>query len=90
MLESVLSEIKVLPDPNVLVGFETADDGGVYRRTNPQSNFGDWFSLIGNLQATEMHDVSYDPLAGIIISGNQDTGSAQQDGQPAEPPPEDD
>ncbi len=31
MLESVLSEIKVLPDPNVLVGFETADDGGVYR-----------------------------------------------------------
>ncbi|MCI0684277.1 MAG: autotransporter-associated beta strand repeat-containing protein [Gemmataceae bacterium] len=54
------------------------DDGGIYRRTNPQNNTGDWFSIIGNLQVTEMHDVAYDTLSNIIISGNQDTGTTYQ------------
>lgn len=54
------------------------DDGGVYRRTNPGSNAGDWFSINGNLQVTEQHDVAYDSLSNIIISGNQDTGTTQQ------------
>jgi len=54
------------------------DDAGIYRRTNPRSNTGDWFSMIGNLQATEMHDVAYDPISNIIMSGNQDTGTMQQ------------
>ncbi len=54
------------------------DDGGIYRRTSPQSNTGDWFSINGNLQVTEQHDIAYDPISDIIISGNQDTGTTQQ------------
>lgn len=54
------------------------DDGGIYRRTNPKDNTGDWFSLNGNLQITEQHDIAYDPYSGIIISGNQDNGTSQQ------------
>jgi len=58
-----------------------SDDGGIYRRTNPQNNTGDWFSMMGvnsGLQVTEMHDIAYDNLSDIILSGNQDTGSPQQ------------
>ena len=54
------------------------DDGGVYRRTAPGDNSGDWFSLNGNLQVSEIHDVAYDPLADVVIGGNQDTGTVQQ------------
>jgi hypothetical protein len=54
------------------------DDGGIYRRTNPQSNTGVWVSIIGNLQATEGHDVDYDPITNTVISGNQDPGTTEQ------------
>ncbi len=54
------------------------DDGGIYRRTNPQNNSGDWFSINGDLQVTEIHDIAYDTVSNIIISGNQDTGTTQQ------------
>ena len=54
------------------------DDGGVYRRTNPQNNTGDWFSINGNLQVTEFHDIAYDTLSNILIGGAQDTGTPQQ------------
>jgi hypothetical protein len=54
------------------------DDGGVYRRTNPADNTGDWYSICGNLQVTEQHDVAYCPTANVILSGNQDTGTTQQ------------
>lgn len=54
------------------------DDGGVYRRTSPKNNTGDWFSLNGNLRVTEMHDVAYDPISNILMSGNQDTGTTEQ------------
>ncbi len=54
------------------------DDGGIYRLTNPASNTGDWFSINGNIQVTEIHDVAYDAVSRIIISGNQDTGTTQQ------------
>ncbi len=54
------------------------DDGGVYRRTNPTSNAGDWFSINGDIQVTEIHDVAWDTVSDIIISGNQDTGTTQQ------------
>ena len=54
------------------------DDAGVYRRTSPQNNTGDWFSINGNLQVTEQHDIAYDTISNIIISGNQDTGTTQQ------------
>lgn len=55
-----------------------SDDGGVYKRTNPRDNTGDWFSLNGNLQISEMHDIAYDTLSNIYFSGNQDTGTPEQ------------
>jgi Big-like domain-containing protein len=55
------------------------DDGGVYRRTSPQSNAGDWFSLIGDIQTTEFHDVAYDTNSNtIILGGTQDNGTPVQ------------
>lgn len=50
------------------------DDGGIYKRTNPRDNTGDWFSLNGDLQTTEIHDVAYDTLSDIVFGGTQDTG----------------
>ena len=55
-----------------------AATGGIYRRTSPTSSGGDWFSINGNLQVTEQHDVAYDAVSDVIISGNQDTGTTQQ------------
>ena len=58
------------------------DDGGIYGRTNPQNNTGGWFSLLsdaaGGLRVTEIHDIAYDSVSEIIMSGNQDAGSTQQ------------
>ncbi len=54
------------------------DDGGVYRRSSPKDNTGDWFSVIGNLQVTEAHDVAWDSLSNVAMTGNQDTGSTYQ------------
>ena len=54
------------------------DDGGIYRRTSPESNQGDWLSINGNLQVTEIHNIAYDSLSDTIISGNQDTGTTYQ------------
>ena len=54
------------------------DDGGIYRRTSPGNNAGDWYSINGNLCVTEMHDIAYDSLSNTIISGNQDTGTTYQ------------
>ncbi|NOT00867.1 MAG: hypothetical protein HOP29_09585 [Phycisphaerales bacterium] len=55
-----------------------SDDGGVYRRTSPGDNTGDWFSINGNLQVTEMHDVAYDTISNVMFGGNQDVGTAFQ------------
>jgi len=54
------------------------DDGGIYRRTNPQANTGDWVTLNGDLQILEAHSVAYDSLSHTIISGNQDNGTTYQ------------
>ncbi len=54
-----------------------SDDGGVFRRTSPIDNTGDWFSLNGDLQTTELHKASYDSLSGIVIAGSQDNGTVQ-------------
>lgn len=54
------------------------DDGGIYRRTSPLDNTGDWSSVIGNLAVTELHDVAFDPISNTIIGGAQDTGCPQQ------------
>ncbi len=55
-----------------------ASDGGLYRRTSPADNTGDWFSIGGDLQSTEFHDIAYDSNSNIIIGGAQDNGSPQQ------------
>jgi hypothetical protein len=55
------------------------DDGGIYRRTSPQNNMGDWFSINGDIQTTEFHDVAYDANSNIIILGGaQDNGTSVQ------------
>ncbi|UCE73894.1 MAG: hypothetical protein JSV56_12880, partial [Methanomassiliicoccales archaeon] len=54
------------------------DDGGIYRRTSPQNNAGDWFSVNGLLQVTEFHDIAYDSNSNIIIGGAQDVGTSEQ------------
>ncbi len=54
------------------------DDGGIYVRTSPRTNSGDWFSLNGNLQITEMHDIAYDSVSNIAIAGSQNTGVLEQ------------
>ncbi|MFK8016896.1 MAG: thrombospondin type 3 repeat-containing protein [Gammaproteobacteria bacterium] len=56
------------------------DDGGVYRRTQPKSVDGDWFSLngTGSLQVTEAHNMAFDSNAGVLLTGNQDTGTTNQ------------
>jgi hypothetical protein len=53
------------------------DDGGIYKRTSP-SGTGDWFSMNGNLQVTEVHDVVYDHVSHTIMAGTQDNGSPGQ------------
>lgn len=54
------------------------DDGGIYRRTNPTSNTGDWSAIMGDLQTTEFYSVAYDPLNDFIMGGTQDVGTAVQ------------
>lgn len=49
------------------------DDGGVFKRTSPQSDTGNWFSLNGNLAVLEAHSVRY-VKTGHFVSGNQDVG----------------
>ncbi len=54
------------------------DDGGIYRRTTPTMNAGDWFSLNGDIRVTEFHDIKWDAVAKVVIGGAQDTGSPEQ------------
>jgi hypothetical protein len=55
------------------------DDGGIYRRTSPQNNTGDWFSINGDIQTTEFHDIAYDTNTNtLIVGGSQDNGISVQ------------
>lgn len=54
------------------------DDGGIAKRTSPQDNKGDWFSINGDLQVTEQHSMSWDSNAEVLIAGAQDTGTPAQ------------
>jgi hypothetical protein len=54
------------------------DDGGVYRRTSPTTAAGNWFSVNGDLQVTEEHDLSYDTLADVAFTGTQDNDDPHQ------------
>jgi hypothetical protein len=65
----------VFDDNNDLV---EADDGGVYRRDNPTTNAGAWFSVNGNLNVSEFWTISYDTINRFLFGGFQDTGTAEQ------------
>ena len=54
------------------------DDGGIYRRTNPGGNQGDWYSLNGNLRLTEMVGLAYDTVSNTVHVASQDNGTAMQ------------
>ncbi len=54
------------------------NEGGIYLRTNPATNQGDWFSLNGNLQITEFTNVAYDSNTRTIIAGAGDVGVLEQ------------
>lgn len=54
------------------------NDGGIYKRTSPQSNTGDWISLNGNIQTSEFHDGAYDDTSGVVVGGLQDNGTPMQ------------
>ena len=49
-------------------------DGGVYARTRPRDNTGDWFALNGDLAISEYYSASYDPRSGVLVAGAQDNG----------------
>jgi autotransporter-associated beta strand protein len=54
-------------------------DGGVYMRSNPQSDNGAWTGFnAGTLQAQETYGVAYDSLNKRLVAAMQDTGAALQ------------
>ena len=54
-------------------------DGGVYMRSNPQSDIGAWTGFnAGTLQAQETYGVAYDSLNKRLVAAMQDTGAALQ------------
>lgn len=54
-----------------------ADDGGVYRRSQPRSSNGDWSSVNGTLAVTEYHSVAYDLVSRRVVGGSQDNGTSR-------------
>ena len=54
------------------------DDGGIYKRTSPESENGDWVSLIGDLGVSEVHNVAYDTVSDTIITGTEGGGTQYQ------------
>jgi hypothetical protein len=55
-----------------------SDDGGIFRRTSPQDNTGDWFSIGNNIQAFEEHSMMYDTTSDIAMGGFQDNGVGRE------------
>jgi hypothetical protein len=51
-----------------------SDDGGVYRRTTPLLNTGDWFSANGDIKVNEQHDAAWDSNSKVSLGGAQDNG----------------
>lgn len=50
-------------------------DGGVYFRSEPRGNSGDWFERNGDLAISEYYSASYNTLTGVVVAGAQDNGS---------------
>jgi autotransporter-associated beta strand protein len=53
-------------------------DGGIYARSNPQSNTGAWTGLNGNLSVFQAFQVAYDANSKRLAVAAQDTGVALQ------------
>ena len=54
------------------------DDGGVYYRSSPQNNSGDWYSLNGNLQISEVQNVAYDSISNVALASSKDVGVSEE------------
>ena len=54
-------------------------DGGIFRRTSPKDNTGDWYSINGNLQITEFHGLAYDSVSKVLFGAAQDNGTPMQE-----------
>ncbi len=54
-----------------------SSDGGIYRLTTPQTPT-TWASVNGNLQISEVHDVAFDTLIDVVMTGTQDNGTHVQ------------
>jgi hypothetical protein len=54
------------------------DDGGIYKRTDPQTSSGDWVSVNGNIGLGQFYQVRLDTVNNVIFGGTQDTGSVEQ------------
>lgn len=55
-----------------------ANDGGIYRLTDPNLPERQWYSANGNIGVTEFHSIAYDSVSHIILGGAQDTGTPMQ------------
>lgn len=54
------------------------NDGGVYYRSSPQNNSGDWFSLNGNLAVSEVQNVAYDSISNVALASTQNVGVSEE------------
>lgn len=54
------------------------DNGGIYLRSSPTTNLGDWVSKNGNLSVAEIVNVGYDSRNNIILASSNDLGTVQQ------------
>ncbi len=54
------------------------NDGGVYYRSSPQNNSGDWYSLNGNLQISEVQNVAYDSISNVALASSKDVGVSEE------------
>ena len=50
----------------------------MYRRSSPTTSTGDWFSLNGDLQTSEVHSFAFDPVSSLVFGGLQDNGANRQ------------
>ena len=57
-----------------------ADDGGIFRLTNPPGPLSIWTNLNRNLGVGEFYGAPYDHVRDVAFGGTQDTGSAVQSG----------
>lgn len=58
-----------------------ADDGGLYRQTSPETRFGKWVSMNGNLQIAELHRAEWSRASHTIVGATVSNGVVEQVGE---------